>query len=279
MIDSHVHFFDLACLRYPWLAAHPEINRSFDSEAFFDAALPARVEKLVFVEAAVAPGLNVAEARLVQEMAALEPRIAGIVAHAPVEKGAAVEEDLDALGALPALRGIRRLIQGEADPGICLEPNFVEGVRRLARHGLSFDLCVKSWALGYALELARRCPDVVFILDHIGKPDIRHGLLEPWWGQMRQLAALDNVYCKISGAITEARHPGWRPTDVLPYVAHSIECFGFGRVMFGGDWPVSALTHGYGTWLDFVTDVVKGSTEAEIQALFRGNAARLYRLD
>ncbi len=180
---------------------------------------------------------------------------------------------------LPALRGIRRLIQGEADPGICLEPNFVEGVRRLARHGLSFDLCVKSWALGYALELARRCPEVVFILDHIGKPDIRHGLREPWWGQMRQLAELDNVYCKISGAITEARHPGWRQADLLPYVAHSIDCFGFGRVIFGGDWPVSALTHRYGTWLDLVTNVAKGSTEAEIQALFWGNAARLYRLD
>ena len=279
MIDAHVHFFDLTHLRYPWLEAHPEINRSFDSEAFFDAARPARVEKLVFVEAAVAPGLHIAEARLVQEMAASEKRIAGIVAHAPVEKGAAVEEDLEALCALPALRGIRRLIQGEPDPGICLEPNFVEGVRRLARHGLSFDLCVKSWALGYALELARRCPDVVFILDHIGKPDIRHGLWAPWWGQMQELAALDNVHCKISGAITEARHPGWRPADVLPYVAHSIECFGFGRVMFGGDWPVSALTHGYGAWLDLVTDAVKGSTEAEIQALFQGNAARLYRLD
>ena len=279
MIDAHVHFFDLTRLRYPWLEAHPEINRSFDSEAFFDAARPARVEKLVFVEAAVAPGLHIAEARLVQEMVASEPRIAGIVAHAPVEKGAAVEEDLEALRALPALRGIRRLIQGELDPGICLEPNFVEGVRRLARHGLSFDLCVKSWALGYALELARRCPEVVFILDHIGKPDIRHDLREPWWGQMRELAALDNVHCKISGAITEARQPGWQPADVRPYVAHSIECFGFGRVLFGGDWPVSALTHGYGTWLALVTDVVKGSTEAEIQALFQGNAARLYRLD
>ena len=124
----------------------------------------------------------------------------------------------------------------------------------------------------------RRCPDVIFILDHIGKPDIRHGLREPWWSQMRELAALGNVYCKISGAITEARQPSWRPEDLLPYVVHAIECFGFGRVMFGGDWPVSALTHGYGTWLAFVTNVVKGSTKAECQALFQGNAAGVYRL-
>ena len=149
---------------------------------------------------------------------------------------------------------------------------------RLARHGLSFDLCVKSWALGYALELARLCPDVTFILDHIGKPDIRHGLREPWWTQMRDLAALDNVYCKISGVITEAQ-PGWRPEDLLPYVAHAIDCFGFNRVMFGGDWPVSSLTHPYGTWLAFVTDAIAGSTAAESWALFQGNAKRVYRLD
>ncbi len=278
LIDAHVHFFDLAGLSYPWLEAHPAIHRSADHTAFFQAASPAPVEKLVFVEAAVAPGLHLAEARFVQALAKTEPRIAGIVAHAPVEKGDAVEEDLQALRQLPALRGIRRLIQGEADPGICLEPGFIAGVRRLARHKLSFDLCVKSWALGYALELARRCPDVQFILDHIGKPDIRHGLRAPWWGQMRELAALDNVSCKISGAISEARHPGWQPGDVIPYVAHAIDCFGFTRVMFGGDWPVSALTHSYGTWLGLVREAIQGSTEAESRALFQDNAARLYRL-
>jgi L-fuconolactonase len=278
LIDAHVHFFDTTRLRYPWLEAHPAINRSADHAAFFAAAAPALVEKLVFVEAGAAAGLHIAEARFAQELAAADPRIAGLVAHAPVEKGDAVEEDLQALLALPALRGIRRLIQGEADPGICLEPAFIAGVRRLARHNLTFDLCVKSWALGYALELARRCPEVTFILDHIGKPDIRHGLRAPWWGQMRELAALENVSCKISGVITEARQPGWRREDLTPYVAHAIDCFGFGRVLFGGDWPVSALTHDYGTWLGLVREVIQGSSTAEAQALFHGNAARLYRL-
>ncbi len=237
-----------------------------------------QVDQIVFAEVAVDPGLHVQEATFVQELADRDARLTGMVAHAPVEKGAAVEEDLAALAEFRVLRGIRRLIEVERDPGCCLEPGFLEGVRRVGRHGLPFDICVKHWGMGCALELVRRCPEVQFVLDHIGKPGIRHGLREPWWSQIRELAQLPNVVVKLSGVITEADHAQWSREQVVPYVAHVIECFGFGRVMYGSDWTVSELTHRYPVWVEILDGVVAGATLAERRQLYRETAARVYRL-
>jgi L-fuconolactonase len=278
IIDSHVHLYDTARLSYGWLTGVPPINRSYGL-ADFDAARGAvAVDGIVFAEVAADPGLHIREAEFVQEMADADPRLRGMVAHAPVEKGAAVVADLEALSRFASLRGIRRLIQGEADPGMCLAPGFVAGVRAVGRHGLTFDICIKHFALVYALELVRRCPDTQFVLDHIGKPDIRHGLREPWWGQMRELAALPNVVVKLSGVISEADHAAWRPEHVTPYVAHVIDVFGFDRVMYGSDWTVSELTHRYPQWVEILDGIVAGASRDELLSLYRGTAMRIYRL-
>jgi L-fuconolactonase len=232
----------------------------------------------VFAEVAVDKGLHLDEAAFVQEMADADSRLCGMVAHLPVEKGAAIEADLIALEQFTTLRGIRRLIETEANPSFCLEPDFIAGVKLVGKHGLSFDICLKHWALVFAIELARRCPDVSFVLDHIGKPGIKHGLREPWWGQMRELAKLPNVVCKISGAISEADHGAWTKDQVKPYVAHAIDCFGFDRVMYGSDWTVSELTHAYPTWVEIIDEVVSGASSAEQRKLYRDNAIRIYRL-
>jgi L-fuconolactonase len=278
IIDSHVHLYDIGRLKYGWLAGVPAINRTHVLADFDAARGDVAVDRLVFAEVAVDPGLHVAEAAFVQEMADADPRLCAMVAHAPVERGAAVEEDIAALRQHPALRGIRRLIQGEPDPGMCLSPAFIEGVKTVGRHGLTFDICVKHWALVYGVELARRCPDTLFVLDHIGKPDIRHGLREPWWRAIADLAALPNVVCKISGVITEADHAAWTPAQVKPYVAHVIESFGLDRVMYGSDWTVSELTHRYPDWVAILDAIVAGATDAERRKLYRDTATRVYRL-
>lgn len=278
IIDSHVHLYDPTRLRHSWLDSVPAINRPH-LPADFDAARGAvAVEKLVFVEVAVDAGLHVREAEFIQTLADADPRIAAIVAHAPVEKGDAVEEDLAALARLPALRGIRRLIQGEPDPEMCLAPGFLDGVRRVGRHGLSFDICVKHWQLGCAVEMVRRCPDVQFVLDHIGKPAIRHGLREPWWGDIARLADLPNVAVKLSGVITEATPGAWTEAELTPYLTHVIDRFGFDRVMYGSDWSVSSLTHRYPEWVAILDRHMAGASAPEREALFRGTAARIYRL-
>ena len=278
IFDTHVHLYDLARLRYGWLAGAPQIDRSHLVADFDAACAGVAVAGFVFVEVAADAGQHLAEARFAQQIADGEPRLAALVAHAPVEKGAAVEDDLQALLAHRHLRGIRRLIQGEINPAVCLEPDFIAGVQRLAAHGLTFDICIKHWAMTYAIALVEKCPDVTFVLDHIGKPDIRHGLSEPWWSQMRQLARLPNVVVKISGAIGETGPEGWSAAQVKPYVAHALECFGFKRAMFGSDWPVSALSHGYGDWVALVDEVIAGAGAAEKRALYRDTARRVYRL-
>jgi len=278
IIDSHVHLYDIERLSYPWLAGAPKLNRTALLADFDAARGNVPIAQIVFAEVAVAPGQHVAEAEFVQEMADTDKRLTAMIAHAPVERGAAVEEDLARLKKFPILRGIRRLIEVERDPGICLEPAFVNGVRCVGRHGLSFDICVKSWGLGHAVELVRRCPDVSFVLDHIGKPDIRHGLREPWWTLIAELARLPNVAVKLSGVVTEADHAAWTREQLVPYVAHVIACFGFGRVMYGSDWTVAELTHAYPTWVEILDSIVAGASADEKRALYVGTATRVYRL-
>lgn len=278
IIDSHVHLYDVNRLRYAWLRGAPAINHTH-LLAEYDAALGGvAVEQLVFAEVWVDPGLHLEEAAFVQGMADVDRRLTGMIAHAPVEKGAAVEHDLEALLQYRSLRGIRRLIEIERDPAFCLEPGFIEGVACVGRHGLPFDICVKHWGLVFGIELARRCPRVTFVLDHIGKPGIRHGLAEPWWGQMRTMAALPNVVCKVSGVITEADHVHWTAAQARPYVEHAIECFGFDRVMYGSDWPVSDLTHPYPAWVAILDDILSGASETERRKFYRDTAARVYNL-
>ena len=279
IINTHVHLYDTDRLHYGWLRDVPPINHRHLVDDFDAATDPMKPQAFVFVEVAADAGQHLAEAAFAQGIADTEPRLGAIIAHAPVQNGASVTTDLEALLAHNRLRGIRRLIQGEVDPSICLEPGFIEGVRRLAHYNLTFELCVKHWAMPYAIELVKKCPDVTFILDHIGKPDIRHGLRQPWWSQMSEMARLPNVICKISGAIGEADPELWTADQVKPFVAHAIECFGFGRSMYGSDWPVSALTHQYGQWVELVDAVVAGATKTEKHQLYCATAQRIYRLE
>jgi L-fuconolactonase len=279
IVDSHVHLYDPSWLRYGWLETVPKINRAVGMADFDAARGPVTVERLVFVEVNVDRGLHCAEAAYVQDLADRDPRIAGIVAHAPVEKGAGVEADLERLGRNRCLRGVRRLIQGEADPGICLEPGFVEGVQRVGRHGLVFDICVKHWQLPFVGELVRRCPDTAFVLDHIGKPGIRHGFVEPWRGEIARLAQSPNVACKLSGVVTEADHESWSKDQLRPYLDHALACFGPDRLLFGSDWPVAELTHAYPAWVRIVDELLAAAGDAAARKVFRDNALRIYRLE
>lgn len=278
IVDSHVHLYDVKRFSYGWLAGVPKINRTYLLEDFDRARGPVQVDKIVFAEVAVDPGLHLGEAEFIQDMANRDSRLCGIVAHLPLEKGITVETDIVALKKLRNFRGIRRLIETERNPAFCLEPDFLAGLRLLPKHDLSFDICVKHTAMAYALELVRRCPEVSFVLDHIGKPDIKNGLREPWWSQIRELALFPNVVCKVSGVITEADHRNWTADQVKPYVAHVIECFGFDRVMYGSDWTVSELSHPYATWVGIIDDVVAGASDGELRKLYRETAIRIYRL-
>jgi L-fuconolactonase len=278
IIDSHVHIYDPVYLTYDWMRDVPRLNKPHLMTDFTRLTGGVEVDKIVFVEVDVAPGQHLDEARWVALRAQTDNRLRGMVASMPLEKGLAVEADLAAYSEIAIARGARRLIESHVEPGWCLEKQFVEGVRLLPKYGLSFDLCLFHPQLGEVIQLVRLCPEVKFIVDHIAKPGIKAGLTEPWQAQMRILAKMPNVWCKISGVVTEADHLTWTAEQVIPYIAHAINCFGFGRVLFGGDWPVSELATTYKGWVDLVDRVIAGSSEAEIRKLYRDNAIEFYRL-
>jgi L-fuconolactonase len=278
IIDAHVHLYDPGAVPFGWMTSAPAIDSPHDIADFDAARGGVALDKYVFVEVAADAGAHMKEARWIAERAKADPRLAGLVLHAPLEKGVTVEADLEAMATMPKVKGVRRLIQGEADPGFCLEPGFAAGIELLPKYGFSFDICLKSFALTYGLELVRRHPAVSFVLDHIGKPDIRHGLVEPWRSQIRALASLPNVACKISGVITEAARGKDGSAHLRPYIIEVVEAFGFDRVMFGGDWPVSELTHRYRRWVDGLDAILADASASERERFYRLNAERTYRL-
>lgn len=279
IVDTHVHFWDPACLSYAWLRGDAALGRRLDPSAYRRACGGAvDVDTIVFVQADAARDQGLAEAEWIVGLAQDDARIQAIVAFAALEEGDSVRRELECLAGIPMVRGVRRLLQSEPDPEFCLQPGFVEGVKALADFGLSFDICIVHHQLAGVVELVRRCPGVRFILDHIGKPGIREGLLDPWRAELRELAQLPNVHCKLSGLVTEADHSDWTREDLEPYVAHVIECFGFGRVAFGSDWPVATLAAQYAQWVAAVEWALRGCSAGELRKVFRDNGLAFYRL-
>jgi L-fuconolactonase len=278
LVDGHLHLWDPVRLRYRWLDDAPLLNRAYLPADVAAASAGLALEQLVFVQCDCDPGQALEEAHWVTELARATPRIAAIVAHAPVERGEAVRPFLEALASLPLVRGVRRLIQGEADVAFCARPEFIAGVAELARYGMSFDLCIRKEQLPAVRELVARCPQVTFVLDHCAKPGIRARELEPWKGDLRALSRLPNVSCKISGLVTEAAPESWQADDLKPYIDHAIACFGPERCMFGGDWPVVLLAATYQRWTETFLAAIANLGPEQRRQLCSATARRVYRL-
>jgi L-fuconolactonase len=159
-----------------------------------------------------------------------------------------------------------------------LRPDFIAATRLLPKYNFSFDVCIYHHQFGNVIEFVRRCPEVSFILDHIGKPGIKDNLMQPWKRHIRELSELPNVMCKLSGVTTEADHENWTREQLRPYIDHVIESFGFNRIMYGGDWPVAELAGKYTDWIGVLDWATAGCTPEEKRKLFRDNGIRAYRL-
>lgn len=276
IIDSHVHLWNPRRFRMPWLDGNDRLNRPFETDAFAQHTRGLPVERVVYLQVDATPAYGLLEARWA---AAQTPLVAGVVAYAPMEDGIVARSYLDELVKLgPIVKGVRRLLQGEADPDFLILPSLIEGLRLLPEYGLSFDICIYHPQMARAVDMVRACPETQFILDHVGKPDIRSGVLDPWREQIEELAALPNTVCKLSGMVTEADHAKWSPADLEPYVSHVLKVFGDDRVMFGGDWPVATLAATYPRWLETLDSLTSGLSAAAKQKLWSENARRVYRL-
>jgi L-fuconolactonase len=262
-----------------WLDGNTLLNQRFDVSTFAEHSTGVPIEAMVYLQVEVEPPYALLEVEWAVEQARLDTRLCGIVAWAPLEYGEQCRAFLRALAAIsPLVKGVRRIIQAEPDPEFCLHPRFVRGTQLLPEFGFTCDLCIHAGQLPSTIALVRQCPTTQFILDHIGKPDIKGQVLDPWRRQIGELAALPNVICKVSGLVTEADHQRWTLQDLAPYVSHVLEVFGEDRVVFGGDWPVAVQAATYPRWVETLDALTSHLSPQAKYKLWAENARRFYRL-
>jgi L-fuconolactonase len=271
VIDTHLHLWDPAVNEYPWLAVEPPLNRTFLPSDLDPAG--SAVDGFIVVEAGCRDGR--AELDWLGSLAEQWPAIVGVVAQVPLDLGPAGIPLLAAAARHPMTVGVRRNVQDEP-PGFMLDASMVAGVRHLADHNLPFDACIREHQIREFAELVDRCPEVTFVLDHLGKPGIRHRRRQPWFDDLTALARRPNVVVKLSGLTTEAEHEHWRPAEIAPYLIHAIAEFGPDRCMFGSDWPVATLATTYQRWVELVLDVTVDLTDAQRSAILADTAGRTY---
>ena len=277
IVDAHVHFWDPEALRYPWLDDLAALHRPFLPVDYSTAVDGLAVARCVLVEGNCVPSQGVEEARYFERLAGNDSRIAGIVAFAELTGQKTLSRALDCLASIPLVKGIRQNIQGQPD-GFALQRAFVEGVRAVRARGWTFDLCITHDQLVEAIALVEQCPDTQFVLDHCAKPAIRAAEHEPWRRELARLATHENVCCKISGLLTEADLAHWKEEDLLPYVLHTVECFGIDRILYGSDWPVLTLAGDYASWFQFTRRFTESWSNDERRQFYEENAARVYRV-
>jgi L-fuconolactonase len=217
------------------------------------------------------------EAAEMTRIAASEPRLAAMVAGNVVEDQARRGE-LDRLAALPLVRGIRRGTQFHPDPMYLARPEIVAGYRRAGELGLAAEICVKWFQLEAAVAFAEALPDLTVVLDHLGKPDMTRVEQPEWRRWMERLARLPNVVVKASVVVQQPQDPPLDRDAAAAIVAETVALFGWDRVLFASNWPVSTIVVGYRDWVDTLADALGGASDEQLDRVFALNAARVWRL-
>ena len=273
IVDTHCHLIYRDRLRYPWLAADPLLNRDCTVEDYLPQARAAGITDVLHMEVDVDPADIEAEAVFTGALGA--PFVGTIAGCRP--EHAAFPAQLERLAAIAGVKGLRRILHTQPD-GLAQTRLFADNLGRLARFALSFDLCVLPRQIPTAIALARACPDVQFVLDHCGVPDVKARAMEPWRAGVAAIAALPNVAAKLSGIVAYAAPDTWTVDDLRPYAEFVIERFGWDRVMWGSDHPVCTRAASLGRWMAATHALLQGASESEKARLLGLNARRIYRL-
>ncbi len=272
-IDGHQHFWNYNPEEYPWIKSEWPIRRSYLPESLAVELNSCQMEGCVAVQARQ----SLAESQWLLDLADRFPFIKGVVGWVDLRAPDAAAP-LARFAAHRKFVGVRHVLQDEPGDNFMLEPNFQRGISQLRKFDLTYDLLIFPRQLPAAIKLVSAFPEQPFVLDHIAKPPIKDGALEPWRGHIQKLAAMPNVYCKVSGMITEADWARWHPSQFRPYLDIVFEAFGPERVMFGSDWPVALLAGTYRQVFDLAREYVTALGAGMEARFFGGNAEKFYQL-
>jgi L-fuconolactonase len=273
-IDAHHHLWRYTPAEYDWIDESMQVlRRDFLPKDLKAAMRSAGVDGTVAVQARQ----TLEETRWLLDLAETNDEILGVTGWAPIAGGdfpALMEEFEDR----PKLKGLRHVIQSEKDENYILREDFNAGIRALAGSGLVYEILIYERHLPQTIQFVDRHPKQVFVLDHVAKPLIAAGIVEPWASRMRELGQRENVWCKVSGMVTEAEWNEWTPEKLKPYMDVAVEAFGPSRLIAGSDWPVCLVACSYDRWWHVLQEYFAGFSETERARVFGGNALEVYGL-
>ena len=270
-LDAHQHFWRYSEAEYPWIPVGSALQRDWLPEDLAALQSPLGFEGSIAVQARQ----TLAETRWLLALADQHPAIRAVVGWVDLRSDK-LDAQLEEFAEHPKLAGVRHVVQDEPDDRFMLGAEFLRGLGRLQAFGLAYDLLIFPRQLPAASEVVARFPEQPFVLDHLAKPAIKQGKLEPWATEIRALARHPNVLCKLSGLVTEADHEHWREEELDPYLDIAAEAFGPDRLMMGSDWPVCLLAANYERTMASVMTWAQKFSTAERSGIFGNNCARFY---
>jgi L-fuconolactonase len=273
-IDAHQHFWKYNPVRDQWIDERMGvIQRDFLPEDLQPLLIQNGMDGCVVVQSDQSTEENYFQLK----NAMTHDFIKGIVGWVDLQ-AVDINEQLNYYSQFHKMKGFRHVLQSEKQRDLMLQADFMRAIGLLEKYNFTYDLLVLPDQLPYTSELVRHFPNQLFVLDHLAKPPIKAKEISSWKRDIIKLAAHENVYCKISGMITEADWNNWEPSDFIPYMNIVVESFGVKRLMFGSDWPVCLLAGTYGRMLQVVTDYFSSFTKNEQQLFFGENAIKFYNL-
>lgn len=275
IIDAHQHFWKYNPAEYAWIDNNMQsLKRDFLPDELDREMQRAGVAGSIAVQARQ----SIEETRWLLELAGQHDFIRGVVGWVDL-CSADVEAQLEVFAGHPKMVGVRHVVHDEPDDSFMARNDFRRGIAALKKYNLAYDLLIFPKHLELATDLVKAFPNQQFVLDHIAKPDIKNQVLSPWDKQIRSLAALPNVACKISGLVTEADWYAWRPEDFTPYLELVLECFGPDRLMLGSDWPVCTLSASHQQVFRFYYGILENLTNHDSAKVCSKTCSEIYGLD
>lgn len=273
-IDAHHHLWRYDAAEFPWMGEGMEVlRRDYLANDLEGVAREAGVGGTIVVQARQ----TVEETEWLSQVASASPLIQGVVGWAPLIHPN-LAPLLERLAGFPKVKGMRHILHDEADPFYMLGGDFQRGLSLLKAHGLRYDLLIFERHLPQAIALIDSHPQQIFIVDHVAKPRIRERCISPWRENLKELSRRENVYCKLSGMVTEADWNLWSEDDLRPYFETALEAFSPQRILFGSDWPVLILAASYEQWLSTVRRFIAEMSHSEQERILAGTAVEAYGL-